>query len=65
MQQVQARRLDASSHSVEYEWQSDEEAFVNALMGMALNHRESRWKRIRIAAAGVLNTMSITRLFGR
>ena len=65
MQQVHTRRLGAGSHSDEYAWQSDEEAFVNALMGMALNHRESRWKRIRIAAVGVLNTMGITRLFGR
>ena len=65
MQQVQTRRLGASSHSVEYAWQSEEEAFVNALMGMALDHHVSRWKRIRMAAAGVLNTISIARLFGR
>ena len=65
MQQVQTRQLNSNSDSVQYAWENDEEAFVNALMGMARNHHMSRWKRIKMAAVGVLNSISITRLFGR
>ena len=65
MQQVQTRRLNSSDNSAQYAWQNDEEAFVNALMGMARDHHASRWRRIRMAAVGVLNAVSITRLFGR
>ena len=35
MQQVQARQLNSNTDSVQYVWQNDEEAFVDALMGMA------------------------------
>ena len=48
MQQVQTRQLNSNTDSVQYAWQNDEEAFVDALMGMASDHHMSRWKRIKI-----------------
>ena len=65
MQQVQTRQLNSNTDSVQYAWQNDEEAFVDALMGMAGNHHMSRWKRIKIGAVGLLSAMSLARLFGR
>ena len=65
MQQVQTRQLNSNTDSVQYVWQNDEEAFVDALMGMAGNHHMSRWKRIKIGAVGLLSAMSLARLFGR
>ena len=65
MQQVQTRRLSANNESVRYAWQNDEEAFVDALMGMAWHHHVSRWKRIRMAAVGLLSAMGMARVFGR
>ena len=65
MQQAQTRRLNSNNDSVQYAWENDEEAFVNALMGMARRHHMGRWRRIRMAAVGVLNAISLTRLFGR
>ena len=65
MQQVQTRRLNSSNDSAQYAWQNDEEAFVDALMGMAWNHHASRWKRIRMAAVSLLSAMGMARVFGR
>ena len=65
MQQVQTRQLNSNTDSVQFAWQNDEEAFVDALMGMAGNHHMSRWKRIKIGAVGLLSAMSLARLFGR
>ena len=65
MQQIQTRRLNSSNNSDQYAWQNDEEAFVNALMGMAWHHHVSRWKRIKMAAVGLLSAMRLARLFGR
>ena len=65
MQQVQTRQLNSNTDSVQYVWQNDEEAFVDALMGMARDHQMSRWKRIKIGAVGLLSAMSLARLFGR
>ena len=52
MQQVQTRQLNSNSDPVQYAWENDEEAFVDALMGMARNHHMSRWKRIKMAGGG-------------
>ena len=65
MQQVQTRRLDSNSHSIQYAWQNDEEAFISALMNMAQDQHVGRWNRIKVAAVGLLNATGMTRLFGR
>ena len=65
MQQVQTRQLNSNTDSVQYVWQTDEEAFVDALMGMARNHQMNRWKKIKIGTLSLLSAMSLARLFGR
>ena len=59
MQQVETRQLSSNGDSVQYAWRNDEEEMVHALMGLAWHHHVSRWKRIRMAAVGLLNAMSI------
>ena len=65
MQQVQTRQLNSNTDSVQYAWQNDEEAFVDALMGLASDHHMSRWKRIKIGAVGLLSAIGMARVFGR
>ena len=65
MQQVQTRQLNSNNDSAQYAWQNDEEAFVDALMGLASDHHMSRWKRIKMAFVGLLSAVSLARLFGR
>ena len=65
MQQVQTRQLNSNTDSVQYVWQNDEEAFVDALMGMARNHHMSRWERIKTAGTGLLSAIGMARVFGR
>ena len=65
MQQVQTRRLGSNGNSSRYAWQSDEEAMVSELMGLAWDHHVGRWRRIRMSVAGLLSAISMARLFRR
>ena len=55
MQRMEAREIKIGGYETSYEWRSEEEDFVNALMSAAWEHNVNRWDRFKMFARGIFN----------
>jgi len=53
MQRMKAREIKIGGGKSAYEWRSDEEDFINALMSAAWEHHVNRWGRFKMRLSAV------------